>query len=67
MNMSMHYSAQWQSGEISEYGNTILPNEPSRTELTVVAPGKEPKRGKGGSLVSEIFASGNLNSQDLGL
>ncbi|XP_063304856.1 uncharacterized protein HI_0077-like isoform X1 [Pelobates fuscus] len=44
----------WNSGKISDIGQTLPPTQPSRKEnLTIVQPGKI-KRGKGGTLASRI-------------
>ena len=45
--------ADWRSGVITDVGSYPPPHEPVRStdKLNVVAPGKEAKRGKGGTLV----------------
>ncbi|OWF36608.1 uncharacterized protein LOC110441446 [Mizuhopecten yessoensis] len=50
----------WRSGEVTVIGNHSPPDQPSRDpQLNVVAPGKEKKRGKGGTQSSRIS---NLHS-----
>lgn len=45
--------SDWKSGAITDIGSCAPPDEPVRSSdaFTVVAPGKEAKRGKGGTLV----------------
>ncbi|CAC5419648.1 unnamed protein product [Mytilus coruscus] len=51
---------KWQKREITTLGHMIPPDQPKRADqLNIVAPGKEKRRGKGGSLASRIS---NLHS-----
>ncbi|CAG2211090.1 unnamed protein product [Mytilus edulis] len=51
---------KWQKKEITTLGHMIPPDQPKRADqLNIVAPGKEKRRGKGGSLASRIS---NLHS-----
>ncbi|XP_069101791.1 uncharacterized protein [Argopecten irradians] len=51
---------RWRSGEITQIGNNYPPDQPSRDpQLSIVAPGKEKKRGKGATQSSRIS---NLHS-----
>lgn len=47
---------KWQKREITTLGHIIPPDQPKRADqLNIVAPGKEKRRGKGGSLVNIFF------------
>lgn len=51
---------KWQKREVTTLGHMIPPDQPKRADqLNIVAPGKEKRRGKGGSLASRIS---NLHS-----
>ena len=47
------FGNDWKSGQLSELGSYPPPDQPTRSSdnLTIVQPGKEPRRRKGGSLV----------------
>jgi hypothetical protein len=50
--LTLEIGKKWKQGEITNIGDVTPPDQPSRDEkLNVVAPGKEKRRGKGGSLV----------------
>ena len=54
--LTLEIGKKWKQGEITDIGDVTPPDQPSRDEkLNVVAPGKEKRRGKGGSLVSNIL------------
>lgn len=52
MRLTLEIGKKWRQGEISDIGDVTPPDQPSRDDkLNVVAPGKEKRRGKGGSQV----------------
>lgn len=53
MRFSKYYGEQWLSRNLTSIGKTTPPDQPSRSnDFSIVAPGKEKRRGKGGSLVN---------------